>query len=319
MKKAIKISLFIAAVVIISCKKKEADPVNPAAPSTTTYLSLSDFYFKNGVPKQTFTINASVGGSFVTPQATTVNIPANAFITAANVPVTGTVAIEFKDIYKKSDMLLSNVATSMTNGWPLESAGEFFIKATANNIPVLIDTASAIVVNQPLIPGAVGNFSMQAFAGGLDTANNAAWVNSPNVALTFNASNYVFSLYNFSMPVANGTWCNSDNAYYFSGYPQTTLTLHPNFNQAGYYIDMFLVFKNVNSMVHVYQDYIGGIDFSYSYAPVGLQCTVVAVALKGGKLYASFTPITISNNQTVNFNVAEMSDADFKTSLNALN
>ncbi|MGP8213998.1 MAG: hypothetical protein ACLQQ4_00400 [Bacteroidia bacterium] len=88
-------------------------------------------------------------------------------------------------------------------------------------------------------------------------------------------------------------------------------------NPANYNTYVFLVFKNINSMVHVYQG--TGYTFPYAYAPVGLQCTVVAVGIKGGKVYSSFTPITISANETVNFTLSETTTAQFKTQLKALN
>ena len=77
------------------------------------------------------------------------------------------------------------------------------------------------------------------------------------------------------------------------------------------------MFTNVNSLVHVYNG--GGSDFPYNYAPIGLQCTIMAIGAKDEKLYSSFTPITISAGQTVNFTLSETTDAAFKTQLNALN
>ena len=328
MKTALKISLVVAVISIISCKKEESAPsVQNPTTNTDTYSSLSDFYSKNGVPKQTFTINASVGGSFITPQSTTVNIPANAFVNAANVPVTGTVAIEFKDIYTKSDMLLSDMGTQQPFSGPLESAGEFFIKAIANNIAVQIDTAKKIVINQPVMAGAVANPSMAAFVEVPDSANHPEWWPAPVIqaavavsTVALAANQYVFSLYSFSMPTSSGSWCNSDNSSFFAGYPKTNLTIHANFATApyGFNLDVFLIFKNINSMVHVYNNY-GTDDFPYYYAPLGLQCTVVTVGTKDGKLYSSFAPITISASQTVNFNVTETTTEAFKTALKALN
>lgn len=70
-------------------------------------------------------------------------------------------------------------------------------------------------------------------------------------------------------------------------------------------------------MVHVYNDV--GNAFPYNYAPVGLPCTVVAIGVKDGKVYSSFTPITISANQTVSFSMSETTTADFKSQLAALN
>ena len=70
-------------------------------------------------------------------------------------------------------------------------------------------------------------------------------------------------------------------------------------------------------MVHVYN--YGTNTFPYLYAPQGLQCTVVAVGVKGGTVYSSFTPITITSNQTVNFSMTATTTAAFESALTALN
>src|ERR1035438_331870 len=109
---------FFACVIILtitSCKKKESTPSNTATTTTTTitYSSTNNFFVQNGVSMQTYNVNGTTGGSFTSPQGKVVTIPANAFVTQTNVPITGNVIIQFKDIYKKSDMLLSNIPTMM--------------------------------------------------------------------------------------------------------------------------------------------------------------------------------------------------------------
>jgi hypothetical protein len=52
---------------------------------------------------------------------------------------------------------------------------------------------------------------------------------------------------------------------------------------------------------------------------VGLECTVVAVGVKDKTLYSSFTPITISNNQIVNFTLSSTTTTAFIAQLKLLN
>jgi hypothetical protein len=145
--------------------------------------------------------------------------------------------------------------------------------------------------------------------------NRGGWRPAKN-ALDTTLNSYIMRLYEFGNPVSEGTWCNSDNSAYFSAYPQTVLTIHPTVDANTYGMDMFLVFKNINSMIHLYSD---GTNYPYYYAPVGLEATVVATGLKDGKLYSSFTDITISANQTVNVGLTETNEESFKTKLRALN
>src|ERR1017187_3980285 len=125
MKTSKSLILLIAITAIVSCKKdtKSSTTTPTPTPAADNYSSVNAFFSKNGVAMQTYTINGTTGGSFTSPQGTTVTIPANAFLTQASVPVTGNVTIQFKDIYKKSDMLLSNMPTMMQSGAPLKSGG----------------------------------------------------------------------------------------------------------------------------------------------------------------------------------------------------
>jgi hypothetical protein len=135
--------------------------------------------------------------------------------------------------------------------------------------------------------------------------------------ISYGATDYIYGLYDFNTPADSGSWCNSDNPYYFSAYPQTTLVLQADGTFNPYNMDVFLLFNNLSSMVHVY--YTVGNSFGYGYAPLGIQCTIVAVGVKDGHLYSTFQPITIGSNQTYNFSLTQTTTADFKTQLEALN
>lgn len=308
-------ALIIATIAVVwGCKKDANAPPATSTQNNTTdnYSSMSDFFAVNGVSLQTYTVDASSGGSFTTSQGTAVTIPANSFYTQQWQSVTGQVSISFKDIYKKSDMLLSNMPTNTHPGVPLKSGGEFYIKATQGGQS--LNFAGTITVKQPL-----GSFpidsNMRSF---FKPGDSLGWIVSDTFGYVEPAlADYVFSLYKFTSPIDSGTWCNSDNSYYFSAYPQTLLTLQESDDPATYDTYVFLVFKNIDAMVHVYNG--NGYAFPYYYAPVGLQCTVVAVGIKDGKVYSSFTPITISANQTVTFSMNPTTTADFKSQLAALN
>jgi hypothetical protein len=303
-----------AMVIIISCKKKDTP-----TPLPDNYSSTSDFFLKNDVVMQTYTINGSTGGSFTSPQGTVVTIPANAFITKSNIPVTGNVIIQFKDMYRKSDMFFSDITTETMGGAPLKSGGEFFIKAIFDNSSIVLANGKNITVNQPAaLTGGLDTVNgMQPFVRQPDTAGNRkGWIPAAFDTVTEKASSYIYHMYQFKTPVDSGSWCNSDNSSYFAAYPQTILMLHPNDKISDYNQIVFLVFKNISSMVHVYYD---GTDFPYSYAPQGLQCTLVAVGVRNGVLYSSFVPVTISSNQTVNFSLSKTTTNEFISQLKLLN
>lgn len=221
-------------------------------------------------------------------------------------------------------MLLSNMPTNMQTGAPLKSAGEFFIKATSGGVALnLVNTISVKQPNSLPVDTNMRPFLDQGNANSFDAPGGWQPGNdtNTNVSTTYDSTQffaqYVFSLYQFESPVDSGSWCNSDNAKYFSAYPQTVLTLQQSDDPNTYNTYVFLVFKNINAMVHVYNG--NGSTFPYNFAPVGLPCTIVALGIKGGKVYSSFTPITISANQTVTFSMSETTTDDFKSQVSALN
>jgi hypothetical protein len=190
------------------------------------------------------------------------------------------------------------------------------MKAIYNSAAVVLSTGKKITVAQPIALTGVLDTAMKAFVQQKDTTGGVSYVWTATDSLKYFASNYVFSLYQFNYPLDSGSWCNSDNPSYFSSYTQTTLTLQPNDNITTYGTYVFLVFKNLNSMIHVYDN---GTNFPYYFAPQGLQCTLVAVGAKNGNLYSSFVPITISANQTVSFSMSQTTTNAFITQLKTLN
>jgi hypothetical protein len=82
--------------------------------------------------KQTFTLDAA-GGEIEGEDGTIVSFYANSFFKSNGDPVTGNVTIELVEIYKKSQMLLTNMTTqgidASGNIATLISGGEFFVNA----------------------------------------------------------------------------------------------------------------------------------------------------------------------------------------------
>ena len=316
MKASLKLLFIASAIAISSCTYVETTPLG-----TENFTTASEFYSQNGVPVQTYTINGSTGGSFTSPQGTVVSIPANAFLTLANLPVTGNVTIQIKDIFKKSDMVLSNMPTIDMQGALLKSGGEFFIKAMSDNSPVYLDNSKKITITAPA-----------GLTGGVDSANKqvayrlilpqdselktSRWSPSNEDSVSSVVLNYVYNFYRFSTPLATGSWVNCDNNTYFGKYAKTTLTFMPTDAISNYDPQLYLIFTSVACVVSVY-NYENPI--TCNYAPIGLKCTLVAFSINNKTLYSTFMPITITANQTVNFTLKKTTTSEFKVLLDALN
>ncbi len=324
MKKILLILAIVSIVAIDACKEKHITEPATTTLNTDNYSSMADFFSKNAMPMQTYTMDAATGITFTTPQGTVVTIAANSFVDNNWNPITsGNVSIEFKDIYKKSDMLLNNMPTSYLNGQPMKSGGEFFIRVKQGNTLLKLSGASPIIVKQPL-NGLALDTAMKAMNPVQDTVGTGGKISwyptpvdtfgHPVDSLTYSLQNYVFKLYQLCSPLDSGTWTNCDHC--FANYTQTSLTLHGTDDVNTYSTNVFITFKDVNTNVSIY-GYTNN-NFDYSYAPLTYRGTVVAWGIKDHKLYSSFTPITIGANQTVNFTLTETTTDKFKAAVTAL-
>ena len=80
-----------------------------------------------------------------------------------------------------------------------------------------------------------------------------------------------------------------------------------------------MVFKNAKTVITVWAIDYPNKNFVYSYAPIGYECTIVAMDVKDGKLHTSITPATIAANQSINLDLKENTSENFKAALKALN
>ena len=318
MKKQITIlAILLLFAAVYSCKRDKTTEDPPA--QTDNYTSTANFFAVNATPMQTYTFDAATGGVFTTAKGTVITVPANAFKTQTGGAVTGNVTIQFKDVYKKSDMVLNNLTTHCRNVGPMKSAGMFYIKAMQGANVVGMAPSKNITVAMP-VNGVPIDAQMLPFVLKTDTVP-PVWDFSPvdSVVIPVDtgdwlSTSYMYHFYNNSTNNL-GNWNNNDNATYFSAYSKTNITLNPLDNITDFGTQLYLVFTGVNSII--YMHYLAP-NFPYNYAPIGLPCTAVAVGVKDGKLYSSFTPITISSNLTVNFSLSETTTDEFKTQLLAL-
>jgi len=296
-KKSISIFAISVIILISACKRNRLDCPNCPKPDVKEFLS------SKTKPIETFSIDASTGGNFTTLQGTYVTIPANAFVDENNTPITGTVTINFKDIYKKSDMLLNQMPTMFIDNTPMNSGGEFYIKVTYNNAQVNLSQGKQIRVKL----AALSTINTQMLP--MSLSEEFAWNTNLSNGLSFDSTNYYFDLNSLDY-----TWYNADHPLY-SDVPLTTIKASytvssaDNFDQN--FVQSFIIFKDIN----------GVISFSgqFNYAPLSVNCTIVGVSMDNeGDLYTAFTPITISENMNLNIELIKTSEEKFISRLQSL-
>lgn len=174
--------IFVALLLIASCKKETN--------SGTKFPSLNIFLEQNKITSQSFTVNASAGGTITGAKGTVVTFPPNAFLDGNGNRVTGNVSIELKEVFNKADMIAAGVFPVAYGSALLNSGGEYFLSATQNGNKVNLEKGRFF---QMRLPAQAADPNMQFFLqADNDTLAGINWV-LPDTAVVNVDSQWVVS------------------------------------------------------------------------------------------------------------------------------
>jgi hypothetical protein len=306
-------------------------------------------FFEENAPKyESFTVNANAASIITTTKGTKISIPAGSFRSLSGQPITGNVTVSVKDLYKSSDMLLSNRPTN-SNGQMLLSFGEMAVNATQDGKALqLRDDSNNVRVQVPNVPNP---------RQGQQAPDILMWDADTSVTTVTSGHNHENIPVNSTVPTNvsrganwtatgqsatnnfNGTasfkldklrkWTNCDAIHQPGNTPITVLGYFTNhFNPLtketlGDYQPSMLYFKpkNQNILVKLYNRIFnapagkeGMLSYQNSFY-VGLEGTFLAITFKGDKIYAQMKETTIgaaapgNNYYAESFVLAEVSEA----------
>ncbi len=313
-------ALAIVAIALQSCKEKKNEIPTPATTSTSTSNSTADFIKRNSTASQNFKVNVSHSDTTITGQKGTIlKIPKNAFVTLNGQPVSGEVNIEIKEIFSKSEMILSSIPT-ISNGKLLESGGEIYINATtAVGEPLRIDSFRTPTIQVP--NNNAPKAGMTLFAGEQNGDNfnwkpvpvdSVIYTITPNDTLSmiyhpftsFGPVNghYVFTLKNFG-------WTNCDRFWNASNL--TTINIDcQKFNSSA---NVYVVFKKLNCAIQLHQNTNGlyGSDWEgLTNMPIGEEITLIAICVQDNKSYYTITDTVITQNLSLTLSLNESTESE---------
>ena len=141
--------LILASAVMIaaSCSKNDKDDVK--APTSAVLKQVRDNALKDII--QTKTFKAEDGITFTSKGGVQVNVNPNSLCLNGN-PVTGEVALEFAELYKRGDMLVVNkplMGTGYSGEGPMSTGGQFYIKVSQNGQELSACGFNAYTLNVP--------------------------------------------------------------------------------------------------------------------------------------------------------------------------
>ncbi|WGD33520.1 hypothetical protein [Olleya sp. YS] len=298
-------TLLMTTLLFTSCDNNEDFDDNNNYQETLSYTTIQGFFETHGVQDQTFTIDATTGGSVTGEDGTIVTFPPNAFVDGSNNPVTGLVNVAIKEIFKPSQMILSNKPTNALNfssqNTFLLSEGETEVRISQNGDDLLIASGTNYQISVP----SAGGFDaeMLPFAGTTSDEEGIVWSPTTDVSLGANGMQYIAAPSSYIYDVFDTGWSNCDKFYSYLGNKTTNyinLTNSPNEAETV----IFLVFEenNLPAVVKFSTPYANGIQSYVDMLPEGLAVTYIAITLENNQQYLAVENVTISDEEELTLN-----------------
>ncbi len=319
------LSLLAAGLLLLSGCKKDADLVDCDLPPSTN--TLATFTARYGAPTQTFTFNASNRAVFTSAIGNKITVPVGSFLLPNGnaLPANAPVKIEFREIETKANMVLSATPT-ISNGRPLESAGEYYLKATANGIRLRMNRNGRVYIQTTSRPNVTRNNAMQLFFG-QNTPQGFNWLpqsqgdvvssvvaRQDSMITPSNNFNYLLTLNNDSLG-----WVNCDA--YVNINPNTTVSVSANGpNITTDNTTIYLVFTNRNSVLSrgILVSTPTSASINFTGIPVGDAVSAIIIRHVDDKYYFGRQDETVSAGQTFVPVLRELTEAELVAEIRRL-
>ena len=271
--------------------------------------SLADFYTDNRSGVQAFTVSSSTGGVMTTAHNVKIHFPANGFVTESGSPVSGMIDIKVKEILTPQEMIFNNMAT-MSGGLPLESGGEFRVSASKNGQSLKLGAGKFLQIQIPTVSG-VSMSRMQVFNGVANAKGEVDW------KLNTDPGNFVVrdsTLFAGSSLFCDSiNWINCDK---FINEPTVTFSVYPANAPSNDSTNVFVHLTGRNTIVKM--NWTQGMSYFRSDKLLAVPSTIVGISIKNGRLYASLTPVSVQDGQSVTMDFSPYTEAQLKERLNQL-
>lgn len=295
-------TFLLSIIIFTSCAKKRADDKK----TLPNYVSASSFYTTYQQPEQTFTVDTPGTAPIIGKEGTILSGWDSIFMYPSGQSISYPFTLKLVEVYTLKDMILSNLPP-IGGGKILESGGEIRIRAfkgatelvlkPGKKYSMLLDTSST-----PLLSGMSVHYG---FPNGTitDWTNNVttldASINPDNLSAVIN-----MPVQAYFMNIARMGWVNC--ARQFSSSAATTTISFTSQGTNTQNIDVFLVFKNIHSMMQVY-------NLTSQPIPIGTNLTVVAISRDSNQNNAmayQAQDITVTAGMQVTLNLASITDAN---------
>ena len=239
-----------------------------------------------------------------TPFGLQCNFPPNSCVSSTGQPITGTVNVELVLLKKKGDIIRMNTPTT-SNGYPLVSGGEVFIRLKKENNEVRLAPNVSI---QLKFNDAPVSTQMRLFAGDESNPGRFNWV--PD---TSNGNLVTPNTQGYEVLTNHLHWINCDYFYGTSG-PMVNISA----DLAAYFTNAntlcFTVLRDYRMVSGMYGD-VSTRKFASGRIPSGKAITVIVISKQGNDYFFGYqNTTTVTPAGTIN-SVQSVQVTPVKTSL----
>ncbi len=296
-------------LAISACYLDETDP----GVITIEYNNLAEFYEAKGVALQTFDKDLDSELVVTGKEGTVIRIEQNDLITPNATIATGKVKVELREIYTKSQMILSNMTTS-SQGEVLESGGQVYLSVTnaANETLSLKNGANLSAMMPKSNSSTIANPGEMTVFYGIEDLG-FSWIQDQNGTVDFDSVGDSFNLLTNRFG-----WINCDYFYQTTA-PKTTVRFGVNFpNNANLEVAAFMVFSDINSVMGMNYSATDK-EFFKANIPTNESVSLVVIGMDATSFYFGQEDIVTSTNLNLNIALSQISESTLINNLNSLN
>lgn len=324
MKVTFKNVLLVAVILltVIQCKKKNDDPEEQPASTTsapapnpgTSATPIEQLFNTGGVQPIANTVPASAPISF-TVSGLNIEIPANAFLTQSNGPVTGNVSLELKPVLSKRDIILSGAPANAGNDNLIKTKGCVKVSASQNGQTLRLAPSQNFYIN--VEETGTPEMNVRKYIAKKVSVSDSTihWKADPDSA---NLASYLDTLsgkYYYKARIDSANWLNVGKKWDTLA-PKTSVMVSADtiFNKTN--TAMYISFDNSMIIGALYE--VTPSKFRIRNIPIGRSVHIVAIANISGQYYMAILPTTVTLGFNQNISLTPVTLSQLQSQLNTL-
>jgi hypothetical protein len=297
---SIILSLMLALVIamISSCKTVDDGPLPPMGDS---YSSINDLIENNKVQPYRVSIDPGENNEFEGPQGTVIRIPGDALVDQSGNPVAGPVSVSLREFYSRRDIVLSGINTN-ANSQMLVTGGAIELEAEKDGQSLRLAPGTGIAAAFPAQTETDGfEDRMQLFTSDDDpqdpNGEGFNWQLANEMPARLDSS--TGGLNSFILTDLELGWSNCDALYAISAEDRTQFEVdvtYPAVGSGSGEVQVFLLVKDLSTVINLYTRNGPAFTTYAGSVPVGLEATLVAIAIVDDELLFGSEKITVAGD-----------------------